>query len=293
MTAPLGRDATGTARMGPSLPEERPVAQRGLPSPGVEQHRTEGASEGQGAPGARRQEEAESGAYALGFCTLERQVEVARLPMTGRVPSWLSGTLIRNGPAKFDVGNKRFGHWFDGLAMLHRFSFSNGDVSYANKFLESRAYRKAAATGRIGFSEFATDPCRSIFGRLLSVFVPAVTDNANVSVARIADRFVAMTETPLAIEFDPQTLRTLGVWDYAKRIGGHITTAHPRVDSRSGEVVNYSIEMSNVTNMITRGFGQATFKPGDKVTAKVHPLKDGRPGGNYVSIVAADGKNYD
>jgi hypothetical protein len=65
------------------------------------------------------------------------------------------------------------------------------------------------------------------------------------------------------------------------------------VKSESGEVVNYSIEMSNVTNMITRGFGQATFKPGDKVTAKVHPLKDGRPGGNYVSIVAADGKNYD
>jgi len=27
--------------------------------------------------------------------------------------------------------------------------------------------------------------------------------------------------------------------------------------------------------------------------AKVHPLKDGRPGGNYVTIVAADGKLYD
>jgi hypothetical protein len=29
------------------------------------------------------------------------------------------------------------------------------------------------------------------------------------------------------------------------------------------------------------------------VTVKLHPLKDGRPGGNYVSIVAADGKTYD
>ena len=65
------------------------------------------------------------------------------------------------------------------------------------------------------------------------------------------------------------------------------------VKGENGAVVNYSIEMSNIPNMITRGIGTATFKPGDKVTAKVHPLKDGRPGGNYVTIVAADGKLYD
>jgi hypothetical protein len=65
------------------------------------------------------------------------------------------------------------------------------------------------------------------------------------------------------------------------------------VKNESGEVVNYSIEMSNIPNMITRGFGQSTFRPGDKVTAKVHPLRDGRPGGNYVTITAADGKVYD
>jgi hypothetical protein len=65
------------------------------------------------------------------------------------------------------------------------------------------------------------------------------------------------------------------------------------VKSETGEVVNYSIEMSNLTQMITRGIGQGTFKVGDTVTAIVHPLKDGRSGGNYVRIVAADGKTYD
>jgi hypothetical protein len=65
------------------------------------------------------------------------------------------------------------------------------------------------------------------------------------------------------------------------------------VKSETGETVNYSVEMSNLTNMIHRGIGQATFKPGDRVTVNLHPLKDGRPGGNYVTIVAADGKTYD
>ena len=65
------------------------------------------------------------------------------------------------------------------------------------------------------------------------------------------------------------------------------------VKNEKGEVVNYSIEMSNLTQMITRGVGASTFHVGDKVTAKVHPLRDGRAGGNYIQILAADGKWYD
>ncbi len=57
--------------------------------------------------------------------------------------------------------------------------------------------------------------------------------------------------------------------------------------------MNYWVELSNLTNMIRRGVGQTTFKPGDNVTVNLHPLRDGRPGGSYITIVAADGKTYD
>ena len=33
-------------------------------------------------------------------------------------------------------------HWFDGQAMLHRFAFADGKVSYANRFLETKAYSR-------------------------------------------------------------------------------------------------------------------------------------------------------
>jgi hypothetical protein len=65
------------------------------------------------------------------------------------------------------------------------------------------------------------------------------------------------------------------------------------VRSDSGEVVNYWVEMSNIPNMIKRGIVQSTFKPGDTVTVRLNPLKDGRPGGNYLTITAADGKTYE
>jgi hypothetical protein len=65
------------------------------------------------------------------------------------------------------------------------------------------------------------------------------------------------------------------------------------VRADNGGVQNYWVEMSNIPNMIKRGILQSTFKAGDVVTVKLNPLKDGRPGGNYLTITAADGKTYE
>ena len=50
--------------------------------------------------------------------------------------------------------------------------------------------------------------------------------------------------------------------------------------------------MSNITNMLKVGFTTTTFKPGDKVTVELHPLRDGRPGGNYIVATSGDGKQF-
>jgi Family of unknown function (DUF6152) len=65
------------------------------------------------------------------------------------------------------------------------------------------------------------------------------------------------------------------------------------VKADDGTVQNWAVEMSNISNMESRGIYLSTFKPGDTVTVKLNRLRDGRPGGNYTSVVAADGKKYD
>jgi beta,beta-carotene 9',10'-dioxygenase len=177
--------------------------------------------------------------YRLGFTTQDREVSVDQLPVTGALPRWLTGSLVRTGPAKFEVGERSYNHWFDGLAMLHRFGFGEGRVSYVNRFLRTRAYREAEKTGRISYAEFATDPCRTLFQRVVQVFDPRSTDNASVNVMRLGDEYVAMTETPLPVAFEPETLRTLGVADWASGLPGQLTTAHPHYDDSTGEMVNY------------------------------------------------------
>jgi len=74
--------------------------------------------------------------YGAGFRSLTVEIaEPVALPVTGALPSWLRGALLRTGPSKFGVGARTYNHWFDGLAMLHRFAFAGGRVSYANRFL--------------------------------------------------------------------------------------------------------------------------------------------------------------
>ncbi len=179
-----------------------------------------------------------------GFTTLQNEVSVDVLPLQGKVPDWLSGTLIRNGPAKFEVGKQSYNHWFDGLAMLHKFSFMNGNVSYRNRFIRSKAYKNAEDTGKISFPEFATDPCRSIFSRVSAMFSSHTTDNTNVNITRVANRFIAMTETPIPVEFDPHTLETVGVIEYNDHISGRLTTAHPHHDFDKKETINYMTQFS-------------------------------------------------
>ena len=48
-------------------------------------------------------------------------------------------------------------------------------------------------------------------------------------------------------------------------------------------------EMNGPQNLVHEGWKRTTLTPGDKVTVIYNPLRDGRPGGWYVSITLADG----
>ena len=206
--------------------------------------------------------------YRLGFQSQEEETAVERLPVQGDVPPWLTGSLMRVTPAKLESGDKRVGHWFDGLAALNRFGFADGKVSYRSRFLDTKAYRAARAGDGPG-TGFGTDPCRSIFKRVQSVFSPDFTDNANVNLVRIGERYIAMTETPLPIEFDAETLATIGPLNFTDGGGGQVTTAHPHHDPGRNELVNYSARFSRKSEYRFWGLPAGSdCAPADRLAAR-------------------------
>jgi len=166
-------------------------------------------------------------------------------PVEGDLPGWLTGSLVRNGPGAFSFpGGSAVDHWFDGLAMVHRFTFdpaggggsSNCDsVHYRNRFLDTDAY-EAAREGTFD-GGFATGET-TLRSRLAGFFRDPY-DNTNIVVERVGDAYLALTEAPRRVAVDPATLSTLGPVEYEGDCPtGHLSCAHLRRDPATGTLVN-------------------------------------------------------
>ena len=189
-------------------------------------------------------------AYALGFSTLERQAALPELALSGRIPEWIDGSLVLVGPGRFEVGSETYRHWFDGLSMLHRFSFSGGRVSYLNRFLESGSFRDAMEQGRISRREFAVNPEYKAFrNRSLwkELGTDKDTDNGNGNVILDGDRLAALTETPFYMQVDPSSLAAVEKVKTAPGIEGQVSSTHPRLDAKRNRLYNFRIHFGRIS----------------------------------------------
>ncbi|KAG7248073.1 hypothetical protein CRUP_016416, partial [Coryphaenoides rupestris] len=75
--------------------------------------------------------------------------EAGALQRARCLPSWLKGTLLRNGPGVFTVGETSYNHWFDGMALMQSFTFKDGEVTYRSRYLKGDTYNANMAAKRI------------------------------------------------------------------------------------------------------------------------------------------------
>ncbi|MGK2878591.1 MAG: carotenoid oxygenase family protein [Solirubrobacterales bacterium] len=176
-------------------------------------------------------------AVELAFESHHDMPQRTELPVRRELPTWLSGQLLRNGPGRWKFDGAEVNHWFDGMSMVHSFEIEDGRVHYMNRFIESRAYKEFRSSGELKLQEFASDPCRTRFQRIQSIFRPQVTDNPAINAFKFGEQYIALSETPMAYEFDPKTLETVGV---AYENPDLFATAHPHLDGATGEMINIS-----------------------------------------------------
>lgn len=185
--------------------------------------------------------------YTAGLESIDREFERVECSVTGTIPSWLSGTLLRNGPGRFEVDGQPLNHWFDGLAMLRRFRIENGTVTVSNRFLRSTEYEHVAHEGELRYDQFGTTAPSSVLDRLTGVLNPTLTDNASISVDRIAQQPIAITETPNSVAFDAETLATEGGVDHTDGVSITGSLGHPHYDFAREMVVNMGVEFGRTS----------------------------------------------
>ena len=179
--------------------------------------------------------------YRIGLESIEREYDRVECPVDGEIPTWLSGTLYRNGPGRFDVGDDTVDHWFDGLAMLRRFRIESGTVTVSNRFLRSNEYTHVTEQSELRCGQFGTTAPSSLFGRLAGLVRQDLTDNASISVDRIGTDPVAITETPHSVGFDSETLETTRTITPDDSVSTTGSLGHPHYDFDRETVVNMGV----------------------------------------------------
>jgi carotenoid cleavage dioxygenase-like enzyme len=184
--------------------------------------------------------------WSIGYHSNLEEGQIEDLKVVGKIPSWLSGTLMRNGPAEFEMKNQHLNHWFDGFAKIHAVKFNNGKpLFYNRKFLKGTNFLESNKSGYLQFDEFGTNSKHPVLNRLRSFYKAHLTDNSSVNLYKLANKYVAFSETPNArIEFDPNELSTIGHFKFHDQFKEHLSTGHFQYDPHENKYYGYSTKLN-------------------------------------------------
>ncbi|XP_028288894.1 beta,beta-carotene 15,15'-dioxygenase [Parambassis ranga] len=177
--------------------------------------------------------------------------EPVKAEVKGNIPSWLQGTLLRNGPGIFSVGDTSYNHWFDGMSIMNSFTFKDGEMTHRSRFLRSDTYKANMAADRIVVSEMGTmaypDPSKNFIVKAITFLnhtVPDFTDNGASNFIKYGNDYFATSETNYIRKIDPVTLETQDKVDYLKFLPINLATSHPHYD-KEGNAYNIGTSIAD------------------------------------------------
>lgn len=143
----------------------------------------------------------------------------------GRVPAGLSGSLYRNGPARFRRPGSASGHWFDGDGLVRRWRIRNGRAELAARFVDTPKRRLEERLGRMVMPGFGTAASAGA-----EVTSNDSTNAANTNIIHVGAEMLALWEAGSATAIDPETLATRGARTFTPDLAHMPFLAHPRVE---------------------------------------------------------------
>jgi carotenoid cleavage dioxygenase-like enzyme len=154
--------------------------------------------------------------------------EVFDLEVVGQIPTELNGVFYQVAPDPAYPPMLGDDIFFNGDGAVTAFRFAGGHVDLQRRYV---------MTDRLAAQRAAR---KSLFGLYRNPFTDdeSVRDlspsTANTNIVPFAGRLLALKEDSLPYLVDPETLETMGEWDFGGQIGRTPFTAHPKIDSRSG-----------------------------------------------------------
>ncbi|RSD10644.1 carotenoid oxygenase family protein [Amycolatopsis eburnea] len=163
------------------------------------------------------------------FAPVSREHTITELAVTGRIPEFLDGRYLRNGPNPLSEVDPAAYHWFMGDGMVHGVRLRDGKAEwYRNRWVRNESVKA------------------TLNGEDASRFCGLDALGANTNVIGHAGKTLALVEAGAPIYELTDELDTVGRCDFDGTLPGGYT-AHPKRDPRTGELhaVSYFFGMGN------------------------------------------------
>lgn len=166
------------------------------------------------------------------FGPVAKDLEVANLKITGRLPASLEGTWVRNGSNPSAASE----HWFTGNGMVHGLRVRDGEAEWYK--------RRSIETPYLLDSEAPVIP-------------GGPTSYSNVSSVVHGGRLLSLGEIGFPYELNIDDLSTVGPYDFDEQLTTNMT-AHPKVDPQTGEMFffGYNFIQPYLTYLVADASGQ-------------------------------------
>ncbi len=159
------------------------------------------------------------------------EATVANVPVIdGAIPEDLNGTFYRVAPDPQFPPLAADDIWFNGDGIITAIHLENGGISLKQRYVHTEKFKLEREAGRALFGAYRNpltdDP--SVAGK--------VRGTANTNVVLHGGLLLALKEDSRPVAMDPDTLETIGEWDFHGKLTSQTFTAHPKIDTVTGEM---------------------------------------------------------
>jgi len=189
------------------------------------------------------------------------EADVSRLPVIdGAIPSNLDGTFYRVAPDPQFPPRADDDIWFNGDGMVTAIRLKDGQASLKQRWVHTEKFRLERQAGRPLFGAYRNpltdDP--SVAGK--------VRGTANTNVVLHGGVLLALKEDSRPVAMDPDTLQTIGEWDFHGGLTSETFTAHPKIDPATGEMLAFGYAAKG---LLTRDMAYYSIDPSGHVTSEI------------------------
>jgi carotenoid cleavage dioxygenase-like enzyme len=158
------------------------------------------------------------------------EADVYDVEIEGEVPPELNGCFFRSGPVAF-YPTIEDDNLINGDGLVQKYAIADGHVDFSCRYVRTARY------------ELERKARRRLFGKYRNPYTddPSVADvdqrdnTANTNAIMHGGKLFALREDSLPTEMNPETLETIGTWNFGGKLEARSVTAHPKFDPVTGE----------------------------------------------------------